>query len=55
MIRHPLYLGLCAFAVVYLATANARGWSFWHGFARPFSSTGGSGGRSGYHSGFSHK
>jgi hypothetical protein len=55
VIRHPFYLAFCLFAVVYLATANARGWSFWHSVARPFSSTGGSGGRSGYYGGFNHK
>lgn len=54
MIRHPFYILLCLAAVLYLATANTRGWSFWQTMAVPFS-FGGSGGRSGYYGGFNHK
>jgi hypothetical protein len=54
MIRHPFYLGICFFAVIYLAVANARGWSFWHSITRPSSSSG-TGGHSGYYGGFNHK
>jgi hypothetical protein len=55
MIRHPFYLGICLFAVAYMGFANTHGWSFWHGLTRPFSSTSGGGGRSGYYGGFNHK
>jgi hypothetical protein len=55
MIRHPIYIALCISAIAYTAVANARGWDFFQSVTRPFSSTGGSGARSGYHGGFSHK
>jgi len=54
MIRHPFYLGVCLFAAIYLAAANARGWSLWQTVTRPISSFG-AGGRSGYYGGFNHK
>ncbi len=55
MIRHPIYLALCLATVGYLGLANARGWSFWHSVGKTFSSSGGSGGRSGYFGSFNHK
>ena len=50
MLRHPIYLLLCAFAVVYLAVAAPRGWSVWH-MARGF----GGGGRVGSYGTSHHK
>lgn len=55
MIRHPFYIVLCVSAVIYLGYANARGWSFWSGLGRPFSSTGRGGTSSSYYGGFNHK
>jgi hypothetical protein len=36
MIRHPIYLVLCLASTVYLALANARGWSLGHTVGAPF-------------------
>ena len=30
MLKHPIYLLLCAGAGVYLAVADAEGWSLWN-------------------------
>jgi len=53
MIRHPIYLLLCLFAVGYLAIGDARGWSVFHSLSRSFMNTA-SGGR-GAHGNFNHK
>jgi hypothetical protein len=44
MKQHPVYLGICIFASIYLALANARGWSLLHTFnpGRLFGSSHGS-------------
>ena len=34
MIRHPIYLLLCLFAVGYLAIGDVRGWSLLHTLSR---------------------
>jgi hypothetical protein len=52
MLRHPFYLLLCLFAVVYLAVAGVRGWSVWHTLGRSFIYSGAGRGASG---GFHHK
>jgi hypothetical protein len=36
MMRHPIYLALCLGSIVYLALANARGWSLGHTVGAPF-------------------
>ena len=50
MLRHPIYLLLCLFAVVYLALASARGWSAFYFVGRTFA-----GGRAHSPGGFHHK
>lgn len=42
MLRHPIYLLICAAACSYLTWSNARGWSPFH-FAAPRSAAGGVG------------
>jgi protein-S-isoprenylcysteine O-methyltransferase Ste14 len=34
MIRHPIYLFLCVFAVGYLAVGDVRGWSLLHSLSQ---------------------
>jgi hypothetical protein len=36
MMRHPFYLALCLGSAVYLALADARGWSLGHTLGAPF-------------------
>ena len=40
MLRHPIYLLLCLFTVIYLAFAGQRGWSVWHTVGRSFAASG---------------
>ena len=47
MLRHPFYLLLCLFGVLYLALAGARGWSVLHTIGRGLGSSGGRGGPAG--------
>ncbi len=49
MMRHPIYLTLGILSAIYLAFANARGWSLIH-TVNPFRLFGG-----GHGSSFSHK
>ena len=53
MIRHPIYLLLCLFAVGYLAIGDVRGWSLWHSLSRNLVNTASGGRGSAGH--FNHK
>ena len=55
MLRHPIYLAVCAFACIYLAVADAGGWSLLDTVALRMPSSWGGRGGGGIYGSFNHK